>query len=212
MASPAQIAANRLNSQKSTGPSPAGLAKTPFNALKTGIDAQSLLIPGEDPAALEALSAAYQLQFLPASPVEQFLVDTLVHADWKLRRLRAREAQLSTPAPGEPLDENLLDRLDRRIHAAQRLWFRALKEVQRQIPARIGQELAEIEAARSAGECADPASPAPAPPPEIGFVPPPAPSAPAPPPKPVVVAPPAAPPNPSKPQKPTHWDNPALRL
>src|SRR5258708_2463551 len=43
-----QTAANRLNAQKSTGPcSPAGKANSALNALKSGIYAQSLLLPDE---------------------------------------------------------------------------------------------------------------------------------------------------------------------
>jgi hypothetical protein len=50
MATPAQIAANRANAQKSTGPRTAeGKAASRLNALKHGLDAESLIIPGEDP-------------------------------------------------------------------------------------------------------------------------------------------------------------------
>jgi hypothetical protein len=46
MAAPAQIAANRLNSLKSTGPSPAGLAVTRFNALNSALtNSRSLYWP-----------------------------------------------------------------------------------------------------------------------------------------------------------------------
>jgi hypothetical protein len=186
MASPAQIEANRRNSLRSTGPtSVAGKAVSRFNALKSGIDAKSLILPGEDPAELENLSTNYHLQFLPGSPVEQFLVDSLTHADWKLRN---REAQISTPVAGEPVDEKQLDRLDRQIGATQRAWFRSLHELFKQIPARIEKELAELEAARASNssspeEAAQIAE-------EIGFVPPKPESAP--PPRPQIV--PAAPP------------------
>ena len=73
MATPAQIEANRRNAQRSTGPrSVEGKAVSRFNALKSGIDAKSLVIPGEDPAELEALVANYYLQFPAATPVEAF--------------------------------------------------------------------------------------------------------------------------------------------
>jgi hypothetical protein len=173
MASLAQTAATPHNSLRSTGSTPAaGKAVTRFNALKSGIDAKSLIIPGEDPAELEALATNYHFQFLPGSPVEQFLVDSLTHTDWKLRRLRKREAELLTPAAGDSIDEKQLDRLDRQIHTAQRAWFRALKELQNQIPARIEKELAEIEAARDqATSAAKALAPEPTPAAEIGFVP-----------------------------------------
>ena len=51
MATIQQIEANRLNAQKSTGPrSVEGKAVSCFNATKTGIDAKSQIIRGEDPA------------------------------------------------------------------------------------------------------------------------------------------------------------------
>jgi len=91
-----------------------------------------------------------------------------IHADWKLRRLRNREAELSDPATRKPSQDDLLDRLDRQIHAAERAWFRALKELQRQIPARIQKELAKFETAHATGSLQAELSP------EIGFVPSPA--------------------------------------
>ena len=95
MVTPAQIAANRRNALLSSGPrSQEGKAASRFNALKTGILAKSLVIPGEDPAELEELAAAYTLQFQPADPIDRFSVDALVMADWQLRRLRKIEAQL----------------------------------------------------------------------------------------------------------------------
>jgi len=61
MATPAQILANRQNALKSTGPRSAeGKAVSRFNALKTGIDAKAQVIPGENPAELQALIDAYE--------------------------------------------------------------------------------------------------------------------------------------------------------
>ena len=101
MSSQAQLDANRLNSQKSTGPtSPEGKAASSLNALKSGIDAWSHIIPGEDPAELEALTAAFLLHFHPADPIQLSLVDTLVSAEWTQRRLRrAQSPRLGLPRP-----------------------------------------------------------------------------------------------------------------
>ena len=82
MASPAQIAANRANAQKSTGPrSVEGKSASRFNALKHGIDAASIVIPGEDPAAYAALADDYLRDLRPQSPTEIFHVDTMLRAD-----------------------------------------------------------------------------------------------------------------------------------
>jgi hypothetical protein len=95
MATNAQIHANQLNSQRSTGPSSVeGRAAARFNALKHGMDAQSLIIPGEDPAELEALAHDYHLQFRPHGPEETFLVETLIRTDWNKSRLRRIETEL----------------------------------------------------------------------------------------------------------------------
>src|SRR5882724_11319377 len=95
MATPAQINANRANAQKSTGPrSPEGKSASRFNALQHGLDAKSVIIPGEDPAEYEQLAQDYQAEFRPASPSEAFHVDTMLRADWNKRRLQKLEAEL----------------------------------------------------------------------------------------------------------------------
>ena len=54
MASVAQIRANRLNAQKSTGPRTAeGKAAASQNAAKHGLLAEQVVIKGEDPAEFE---------------------------------------------------------------------------------------------------------------------------------------------------------------
>src|SRR5579872_7567728 len=90
-----QIEANRRNSQLSTGPrTPEGKAVSRFNALKSGINAKAQVIPGEDPAELEAMSAGYHQEWSPATWLQRFLVDSLVRAEWLLQRLSRLEAQL----------------------------------------------------------------------------------------------------------------------
>jgi hypothetical protein len=151
MSSIRQIEANRRNSQLSTGPrTPEGKAVSRFNALKTGINANGQVIPGEDPAELEAIAAGYHQDWAPATHLECFLVDSLIRADWLLRRLARLEAELWThhieetrkntiPQP----EQNALlghvyarscdpfTRLQRRIDSAERSYFRALTQLQR---------------------------------------------------------------------------------
>ena len=95
MATPAQINANRANAQKSTGPRSAeGKSASRFNALKHGIDAASIVIPGEDPAEYDSLVAQYLDEYRPQSASESFHVDTMIRADWQKRRLQTVEADL----------------------------------------------------------------------------------------------------------------------
>ena len=93
MATIAQIEANRLNAQKSTGPRSAeGKASSRFNALKHGADARAHIIPGEDEADLLNVTREYYEEFHPEGVVETELVDTLVRCHWEKRRVPRLEA------------------------------------------------------------------------------------------------------------------------
>ncbi|HUI53563.1 MAG TPA: hypothetical protein VLY04_01240 [Bryobacteraceae bacterium] len=146
MSTPAQISANRQNARKSTGPrSVEGKDSSRFNALKHGIDARSLVIPGEDPAELAALAEDYHRQCQPVGPIEAHLVDILIRSDWQGRRYDRVEAQLInqsldptlSPEAGltflfaEAAKNHPLQHLFRRRQAAQRDWFQAFRELQR---------------------------------------------------------------------------------
>ena len=146
MASQKQIEANRTNARKSTGPrSPEGKAASRMNALKSGIDAKSQIIRGEEAANLETLRSEYYDRFHPTAPVERMLVDALIDTEWLLRRFRVVEAQLweeGSRTTYKPDDEITLgqsynrnakqfDRLQRRIDSAHRNYRRALQELQR---------------------------------------------------------------------------------
>ena len=165
MATNAQIDANRRNAQLSTGPrSAAGKSVSRFNALKHGADARALTIPGEDPAELEALAVDYHNRFQPEGPVETYMVETIVKADWDRRRYARMEAQFlrvriaALDAPTDfPLGEvfrqdadgsRALDKLFRRQAAAERTYFRALTELRRAQEARLAEE--ELAAAEEA--------------------------------------------------------------
>ena len=146
MATNKQIDANRQNAQRSSGPrTPEGKAASRFNALKSGIDAQAQVIPGEDPAQLEALLAEYQERFDASVPERRMLVDTLVVCEWMFRRLNRAEASFwqyeahrtessfnsNDHAEGRVLffGDKVFDRLQRRVNAIHRNYDRALKEL-----------------------------------------------------------------------------------
>ena len=146
MSTLSQVTANRLNAQKSTGPSSAeGKDATRFNALKLGIYAQSAVIPGEDPAEFEALAAAYHHQFQPVGPLEARLVETIIQSDWMERRLNRIETEMlrhlladeSLPADcalgavyaRDAERQNPLYRVFQRRMAAERSYFRAIREL-----------------------------------------------------------------------------------
>ena len=142
-----------------------------MNALKTGIDAKSQLIRGETQTALSELTAEYYDQFHPSTPVERMLVDTLIDAEWLLRRFRAFDTQLTENAwhvfditLGKVFTDNcdVFARLQRRIDSTQRHYHNALRELRR------------LQFAESEPEPTPATPPIQTPNPQIGFVPPPA--------------------------------------
>jgi hypothetical protein len=178
MATIKQIQANRLNSQKSTGPrSVEGKLRSAQNALKSGIDAESLIIRGEDRAALETLTQEYVERFHPATPEQRHFVDTLIRDDWQLRRLAKVDTQIWEYELTLPLkyDEDAphgrayssgsttFYRLQRRIDCVERSYQRALRELQRL------QEVAQASACVAHGHAV--AQVPDLRPPQIGFVP-----------------------------------------
>ena len=145
MATPAQINANRLNAMKSSGPrTEEGKAASRMNALRHGADAKLLVIPGENPDELVELARDYRLQFRPDGPEQEFLLETLVNADWLRRRYMRLEAEITNQALAEmepcpnPLGAlylsnspaaRALDRIRRQYEAAQRAWLTAYKHL-----------------------------------------------------------------------------------
>jgi hypothetical protein len=93
MSSQRQIDANRLNAQKSTGPTtPEGRAAVRLNSLKYGLYAETLILPGEDPAAFEALLDRLDAEHQPATPTEEAFVSQIAMATWRRARIQRMEA------------------------------------------------------------------------------------------------------------------------
>jgi hypothetical protein len=90
-----QLAANRRNARRSTGPrSAAGKAISARNAVRHGLLAQTVLLPGEDPDELDALRDAIIERLEPDGAIELVLTDTIVGLAWRLRRAGAIERGL----------------------------------------------------------------------------------------------------------------------
>ena len=136
MSSIKQKQANQQNALKSTGPRTLqGKAVSRFNALKSGIDAESQTIPGEDPAGLDNLAEEYHQRWQPALPEHRVLVDTLVHDDWQLRRLRKAEAYLwghyySRDRAWTGVGGNDFARLQRRLDSTARSFHLTLEKLE----------------------------------------------------------------------------------
>jgi hypothetical protein len=103
MATSAQIAANRANSKRSTGPSSAeGKARSSRNSFKHGLHAKDLVLPNEDPAELDRLRASLRAEHQPVNTTEEMLVNDLAENFWRLRRMREFETRAMLP-------ENIVD-------------------------------------------------------------------------------------------------------
>jgi len=87
MASVAQIEANRLNAQKSTGPRTAqGKAVASQNAVKHGLLAEQVVIHGEDPAQFDLYREGMLADLAPVGGIEMMLAERAVSLAWRLRR------------------------------------------------------------------------------------------------------------------------------
>jgi hypothetical protein len=126
-----------------TGPrSEAGKAISSRNALKHGVYSKARILPGEDPAELDQLTADYYTNFHPITPPERKLVDDLVHAEWLLRRLNRIDTEILEKGmepnyKGEPRTSGeaftsagqVELRLQRRIDSTDRLYRRSLDQL-----------------------------------------------------------------------------------
>jgi hypothetical protein len=80
--------ANRQNALKSTGPrTPEGKDTVRLNAVKHGLLSKEVLLPGEDGEALRELGEGLRTELHPVGNLENLLVDRIIAAIWRLRRL-----------------------------------------------------------------------------------------------------------------------------
>jgi hypothetical protein len=138
MATKAQIAANRANSKKSTGPTtPEGKAKSARNAITHGFAASTHFLDGEDPEDFYGLMHSLVHEFQPATTMEQILVEKIVHNQWlSLRAIRlqndALRYRMESYTGETPHDLGLLIRYqtaaDRAFHKAHAELVKVQKE------------------------------------------------------------------------------------
>ena len=118
-----QVAANRANAKKSTGPrTAAGKAKSAHNGVKHGLCTRDLILrradSPEDAAEFEALLAELEEQYGAESAVEQALVESVAACLWRRRRaLRFESAamarQLDAARANEAMDAEQFARVDK---------------------------------------------------------------------------------------------------
>ena len=92
-----QLAANRNNAQKSTGPkTAAGKAVAKLNAVKHGLLSAEVLVQGlhytESPYEFRAYRLRFWQELAPVGPLEEILVDEIVTNRWRQRRILIAES------------------------------------------------------------------------------------------------------------------------
>ena len=93
MTSDKKAEANRRNASKSTGPkTPEGKNLVRLNAVRHGLRAEEILIAGEDQDSLEELGERLRAELQPVGELENLLVDRIVAAYWRLRRVSRVES------------------------------------------------------------------------------------------------------------------------
>ena len=106
-----QLAANRANAQRSTGPrTPEGSARSRWNALTHGALAKAIipfsLVPYESRQAFDELLSVLCEEFAPASAIEELLVERIAVSYWRLARLvRAEAAAIASRQENRACDE-----------------------------------------------------------------------------------------------------------
>jgi hypothetical protein len=166
MASEAQILANRLNAQRSTGPRTAeGKAAVSQNAVKHGLTARSIVVSGEDPGQFEFHRERMLDELEPVAEVEFSLAERIVGLSWRLKRaeklqaaafdsLYAQEEHPSSETPEESRDadgDSILGRALARDFADGRVLERMLM-YERRIEQSLYRTMAELKKHRILAE------------------------------------------------------------
>jgi len=124
-----RAAINRANAAHSTGPrSPEGKLASSRNSLKHGLASGQLIIPGEDPAAFDALLQSLLEDHQPANSTEELLVQEIAQSYWLAQR--ALRLQNDCFADGQ-IDEKRLALFLRYHSTHQRAFHKALNTLLR---------------------------------------------------------------------------------
>ena len=135
MATKKQTAANRRNAKRSTGPkTPGGKAASSMNALRHGLRARTVVLPGESREEFDRIHGALEDQYRPQNPGERHLVDQAAIAQWKLVRAEVFEANWYTKAPDAvahaEIRAAILGRMTQIQCRLERTFFKAYKRLE----------------------------------------------------------------------------------
>ena len=103
MPTPKQIAANRLNAQKSTGPkTEQGKSISRLNARRDGFTGQVIILDAEDRPHFEQFQTKLLADLHPETVLERSLAHSIALDTWRLNHLRAVEMNLYALASENP--------------------------------------------------------------------------------------------------------------
>ena len=95
MASAKQLAANRANSRKSTGPiTEAGKLNSRLNSYKHGLSGHTILRTPEQDASYNTFRARLYPDLAPANAVEHDFAERIIYDSWRIHRASAIESNL----------------------------------------------------------------------------------------------------------------------
>ncbi len=135
MSTAAQINANQLNAQSSTGPRTAeGKSVVSQNATKHGLTATYPVIrTPEEQTQFDEMSDSFLEELRPYTPSEQTQFKQLILAAWNIDRCHRLESELAAATGSDPLLDQTAYKTLARIEAyrlrAERLFHRNLKEL-----------------------------------------------------------------------------------
>ena len=106
--SDAQIAANRANAQKSSGPvTPEGKAKSSLNAVKCNLTGNTILFATDAEASRYATHVAqYETMYQPVGPEESALTQSISDIRWRLNRIPTLEQAIIALGSRQLMKEN----------------------------------------------------------------------------------------------------------
>ena len=133
MASPAQITANQLNAQHSTGPRTGeGKQHVSQNAVRHGLTARHPVVRDDEREEFAALRDGLTAELDPQGATEEVAFQQILLAAWNLQRFSRLEAEASTGTLEDftnPATVAILDRLSLYQTRAQRAWSKGIAEL-----------------------------------------------------------------------------------
>jgi hypothetical protein len=152
--SPEQLEANRLNAQKSTGPTTQeGKARSSRNSTTHGLTGRVNPQSPEDRLAYAEQGKRLIADWKPIGEQEEQLVRVILDSGWQMNRARAHDERLwrqienpDAPGPSAEASQLTLDKVTRYEAHHTRTYFRAISELRKQQAVRRAAELVKLKA------------------------------------------------------------------